>query len=66
MQADANEGGDDSKQAFLRSPFFGVFRVGTANLVLINVHLASDEKLSRESGCWGRVPGMVSMLRTLC
>ncbi|GIL52879.1 hypothetical protein Vafri_8640 [Volvox africanus] len=39
--------GDPHPFHFIRSPFFGLFRVGYANLVLINVHLAAGKKAAR-------------------
>eukprot|EP00198_Chlamydomonas_reinhardtii_P012312 XP_001701649.1 predicted protein [Chlamydomonas reinhardtii] len=32
---------------FIRSPFFGLFRVGWANLLVLNVHLAADPAAAR-------------------
>lgn len=36
----------DPRPGLLRSPFFGLFRVDQANLVLLNVHLAADKTLA--------------------
>ncbi|EFJ47328.1 hypothetical protein VOLCADRAFT_92096 [Volvox carteri f. nagariensis] len=40
-------GGVSGNIAFRRSPFFGLFRVGYANVLLVNVHLAAKETEAR-------------------
>ncbi|GIL83243.1 hypothetical protein Vretifemale_12101, partial [Volvox reticuliferus] len=39
--------GEPQPAHFIRSPFFGLFRVGYANLVLVNVHIAAGKKEAR-------------------
>ncbi|EFJ47327.1 hypothetical protein VOLCADRAFT_92092 [Volvox carteri f. nagariensis] len=40
-------GGVSGNIALRRSPFFGLFRVGYANVLLVNVHLSADEDEAR-------------------
>lgn len=51
-------GNADSRDGLLRSPFFGLFRVGAANLVVVNVHVAAQREAAGEGPAGGgRGPG---------